>query len=46
MVRIYRRGHHEAGGDVCTDCHELLDYALARLDRCPFGAETRALRLD
>ena len=41
MVAIYCRGHHAAGpaGGLCTQCEELLEYALARLDRCPFGEE-------
>ncbi len=51
MVRLYCRGVHRpapAPGagykpvptELCHSCGELLDYALARLDRCPFsGAE-------
>jgi hypothetical protein len=40
MVRLYCRAHHHpAGADLCAACRELLDYALARLDRCPFGDE-------
>lgn len=36
MVPIYCADHH--GGDLlCPECGELLDYALARLDRCRFG---------
>jgi hypothetical protein len=36
MVAIYCADHH--GGDsLCHECGELLDYALARLDRCRFG---------
>ncbi len=38
MVGIYCRGHHAAGGGLCGECQELLDYAACRLDRCPFGA--------
>jgi hypothetical protein len=39
MVRIYCRAHHGASKDPCAKCRELLDYAFARLDRCPFGAD-------
>ncbi len=36
MVAIYCADHH-GGHPLCPDCRELLDYALARLDRCRFG---------
>jgi hypothetical protein len=39
MVEIYCRAHHGTAGRLCGDCDELLDYALCRLDRCPFGAD-------
>lgn len=40
MIRIYCRGHHfPPGQDLCSRCAELLDYALQRVDHCPFGAE-------
>jgi hypothetical protein len=40
MVEIFCRGNHPAaGGRLCAECETLLDYAFARLDRCPFGAE-------
>jgi len=39
MIAIYCRGHGHGGGPVCPECQELMDYALARLDRCPFGPE-------
>jgi predicted amidophosphoribosyltransferase len=37
MVQIYCRGNHlrVRGGELCEDCQALLDYAMARLDRCP-----------
>ena len=38
MVEVYCRAHHGTTGELCADCTELLDYALGRLDRCPFGA--------
>ena len=42
MIRIYCRGHHGRSKSICGECAELLDYALARLDRCPFGADKTA----
>jgi len=44
MVRIYCRGKHKAArkeaglkrGEICTECRELTDYALFRLEKCPF----------
>ena len=39
MVRVYCRAHHAAKGPLCAECQSLCDYALGRLDRCPFGAE-------
>jgi hypothetical protein len=37
MLRIYCRGHGHAGRPLCPECMELMNYALCRLDRCPFG---------
>jgi hypothetical protein len=50
MLELYCRAHHAvapsggndvspARGQLCVECQPLLDYALCRLDRCPFGAE-------
>jgi Nitrous oxide-stimulated promoter len=40
MVRLYCRGRHGRGrGPLCAECRELLDYAVCRLDRCPFGED-------
>ena len=38
MVEIYCRAHHGTTDELCADSSELLDYALGRLERCPFGA--------
>ena len=38
MVGIYCRGHHAPDSPPCEDCAELLDYALERLQHCPWGA--------
>lgn len=37
MVRLYCR-QAEGHAELCPVCHELLDYARARLARCPHGA--------
>ena len=40
MVDIYCRGHHAGEkGSLCQNCRQLLQYALKRLDKCPFGPE-------
>ena len=39
MIGIYCRGRHSPDEGICDDCRELLEYAFARLDRCPFGGE-------
>ena len=39
MIRIYCRRHHGSGGELCDQCDALLDYALCRLDRCPYGQD-------
>lgn len=37
MIRTYCHGHHKTRGDtVCPECRELTEYALFRLDKCPF----------
>lgn len=36
MIGIYCRGRHHSKGNLCEECHELLDYAHARVDQCPF----------
>jgi hypothetical protein len=38
MVEIFCRSRHGTTG-LCDECSELRDYALGRLDRCPFGAD-------
>jgi hypothetical protein len=39
MVGIYCRAHHGTRATLCSKCDRLLDYALCRLDRCPFGVQ-------
>jgi len=37
MIKIYCHGHHGTRGkEVCGECQELTEYALMRLDKCPF----------
>ncbi|WP_294472847.1 nitrous oxide-stimulated promoter family protein [uncultured Bacteroides sp.] len=36
MIRLYCR-KKEKNAVLCSECEELLHYAHARLDRCPFG---------
>lgn len=39
MIQLYCSGHEHDGAPLCADCSELLEYALARLEKCPFGAD-------
>lgn len=38
MIRMYCRGQHGRQPQLCGECRELHDYAMRRLDLCPFGA--------
>lgn len=38
MIDIYCRGTHDAGPALCAECRALYEYAMRRLDHCPFGA--------
>ncbi len=39
MVKMYCHNHHATIKDqLCRDCEDLLQYALQRIDKCPFGA--------
>lgn len=45
MIAIYCRNHHGLPkGMLCDECSALLDYALARLDRCPKGNHKSSCR--
>ena len=35
MIRLYCKGNHHTKG-LCPECEELLRYADARVDHCPF----------
>lgn len=39
MIGMYCRAHHTPASPLCPECAELLDYAVARTDRCRFGAD-------
>jgi hypothetical protein len=39
MIRLYCRANHGGGPENCPECQELSEYALARLEKCPFKAE-------
>ncbi|UCG60069.1 MAG: nitrous oxide-stimulated promoter family protein [Phycisphaerales bacterium] len=40
MLRMYCHDHHASTGDqLCQDCRQLHEYALVRIDKCPFGAD-------
>lgn len=36
MIGIYCRDKHQTKGELCSDCHKLLEYARFRLKKCPF----------
>lgn len=36
MVHVYCKGHHTSSEPHCAECAALLEYALRRLDNCPF----------
>lgn len=36
FVLTFCRTSHRSGRNLCSECSELLDYALVRLDRCPY----------
>lgn len=40
MIRKYCHGHHKTKGkEVCKECQELIEYALYRLEVCPFKVD-------
>ena len=43
MIRLYCR-KKEKNTILCADCEELLRYAHARLDHCPFGEKKSACK--
>ena len=43
MIRLYCR-KKEGNAELCPQCRELLEYAHARLSRCPFGNAKKTCR--
>ena len=42
MIKNYCRARHKCGhGKICGDCRALTEYALFRLDKCPFKVNKR-----
>ncbi len=39
MIELFCHDHHGHADGLCPECGELLDYAHARLETCPFGTE-------
>ena len=40
MIGMYCSTYHESSGDIlCAACQEFLDYAEARLQKCPYGED-------
>lgn len=37
MIKIYCNANHNTGSELCADCTTLDDYAMSRLEKCPFG---------
>ncbi|MDD2299062.1 MAG: nitrous oxide-stimulated promoter family protein [Fermentimonas sp.] len=37
MITIYCHSKHKQGKGLCEECDSLNNYALQRLERCPFG---------
>jgi hypothetical protein len=36
MIELYCRKNHGSRRGLCPDCRDLLEYAIGRLDRCPY----------
>jgi hypothetical protein len=39
MIRLYCRDLHHTRDGLCDQCKALHNYAMLRLDKCPFGQE-------
>jgi hypothetical protein len=39
MMEIYCHGYHQNRGILCADCLDLYNYAMKRIDKCPFQAD-------
>lgn len=36
MIEIFCRGHHHISDGLCSECRQLLEYSLKRIDKCVF----------
>jgi len=36
LIKIYCNDHHSTSVEFCSDCQELFEYAMRRLEKCPF----------
>lgn len=36
MIGMFCRAHHDTHDGLCPDCQALYDYAMQRIDKCPF----------
>lgn len=41
FVEVYCKHHHDAAGGLCSECDELLEYALSRLAACPMDPKPK-----
>lgn len=39
MIELYCEEEHGAANGLCAECQALHDYAMQRLERCPFGEQ-------
>ncbi len=39
MIELYCKERHGSNEGICAECQELHDYAMQRLERCPFGED-------
>lgn len=37
MISIYCKANHNRNNELCIDCNVLNNYAMKRLENCPFG---------
>ena len=36
MIEMYCNAHHSNATDMCPECGSLYDYAISKIDKCPF----------
>lgn len=39
MIELYCKLNHHTNGKICSDCYSLSDYAMKRLDNCPYDED-------